>query len=207
MTDEEIQEPTDDVENFDAAASEATYYKAQLSKKNSENQNLRKRLRSTEEERDSFAARGTKFSSLLNSLGIEDEEGFDPSDFADEYKSVLDGYRRESVSFATFKAAQSHGANYAALSDSSSFQSKTQGLDIGATDFEDQVSSLVREAVESNPYFKTGQVPAVPNKSGAEIPGGASEGLITEAMLSTMTPKDIVDARNEGRLKHLGFGV
>jgi len=110
---------------------------------------------------------------------------------------------------AVTKAASLHGANAGALSDSVTFQAKAAAIDPTADDFADQVSALVKQAVESDPKFKAVQVAATTGSASTTHSGDtAADKPITRDELAKLYKqpggqKKILQLQREGKLQHL----
>lgn len=125
-------------------------------------------------------------------------------------KASDDRARQTQVELAVYKTASRHGGDPDALLDSRAFASTISKLDPTADDFNEQVGKAVKTAVEGNSKLgarKPEPKPETP-AGGADM-GGTSGGKrqLGAADVARMTPKQITQAVNEGRLNaYLGSG-
>lgn len=143
---------------------------------------------------------------------IAEAAGLDVADVTTDNLSELFGYAAAEaqsalVQKATVRAALQHGGDASALLSWQPFLDKADALDPTDDDFNDQLSELVKETVANTHILRAqqGQAPrSVPTRSGAEIPGGSGNpSQITEADLASMSPDQITEALEQGRLAHL----
>lgn len=80
--------------------------------------------------------------------------------------------RQRDVELAVHGAAEKHGAKVSALLDSRSFSKAIAGLDPAAKDFSTQLDAAIKQAVDSNPSFRTAPQAG---RSGADLTGGPGE--------------------------------
>lgn len=119
--------------------------------------------------------------------------------------------RTATVAQHAFAAAGSLGVNGHALLGSTAFQAAAAQLDPQAADFPAQLTAKIQEVMAANPWMAaqpaqpTTPAPITPPApSGAEFAAGSQAGApITEDQLAQMTPEQITQAFNEGRLTHL----
>lgn len=124
----------------------------------------------------------------------------------DQTQAQLKTLLRES---AVTKAASQFGANAGALNDSVTFQAKAAAIDPSASDFADQVSALVKAAVESDPKFKAVQVASTTGSASTTHSGeGEASAPISRDELKKLAAqkdghKKILQLQREGKLQHL----
>jgi hypothetical protein len=127
-----------------------------------------------------------------------------------ETKASRDETRQMQVELAVYKTAGKHGGDPDALLDSRAFANAIAKLDPSAADFDENVGKAVKTAVEGNSKLgakKPEPKPETP-AGGADM-GGTSGGKrqLGAADVARMTPKQITQAVNEGRLNaYLGSG-
>lgn len=138
---------------------------------------------------------------IAKALGLK-EDGKLTADQLAEKLNASDGKAKSALTEnAVLRAATKAGADAEALLDSRSFLAKLTDLDPTAGDFADKVEHAVKAACKDNPKLKTVRAAGA---SGAEFTGGSGdEGQITETQLKSMTPDQIAEALNKGRLAHL----
>jgi hypothetical protein len=124
---------------------------------------------------------------------------------AEQRDAALSEVRQAKVENAVLMMAERHGADPIALTDSRSFMRATEGLDPSAEDFTAKVEDAIKTALEANPLLKSQAVaPAPPARSGGPVGGGAAvPGQLTQEDVKTMTPAEIVKAKEDGRLNQL----
>ena len=110
--------------------------------------------------------------------------------------------REATIENAVLRLARKHDANPDALADSRSLMSKLADIDPTADDFAAQVEAAIKAALEANPSLKLAQ--ATPSRSGGPVGGGQGvPGQLSYEDLKKMTPEQIEEARQAGRLKSL----
>ncbi|MFJ3089032.1 hypothetical protein [Streptomyces sp. NPDC086838] len=147
-------------------------------------------------------------------FGIETDEAKPPT--PEELAKQLDEARGETkesraqarqtqVELAVYKTAGKHGGDPDALLDSRTFANAISKLDPSAADFDEQVGKAVKTAVDSNKKLAAkAPEPKEPEPTpagGAPMDGaGGSKKQLTGADIARMTPKQIKQATDEGRL-------
>lgn len=116
--------------------------------------------------------------------------------------------RTERVNNSVLLQAATLGVNPQALLGSIAWQQRAQQLDPSAQDYPAQLAAAVQAVLAEAPWVAappaTPAAPPAPPTSGGEFPGGNSAGQpITEAQLAQMTPEQIAEALEQGKLKHL----
>lgn len=97
------------------------------------------------------------------------------------------------------RAARKAGADVDLLMDSRGFEAALRKLDPDTTTFTDDLNSLVEASVKANPRLK-----ATASRSVTDNNGGTSQpGQLTREHLKSMTPEQIVEAKQAGRLSSL----
>ncbi|MFD3955934.1 MULTISPECIES: hypothetical protein [Streptomyces] len=120
--------------------------------------------------------------------------------------------RQTQVELAVYKTAGKHGGDPDALLDSRSFATAISKLDPTAADFDEQVGKAVKTAVDSNKKLAAkAPEPKEPERTpagGAPMDGaGGGKRQLGAADVARMTPKQITQAVQEGRLNaYLGSG-
>lgn len=151
----------------------STYSETDVAKLRKEAGDRRTQLRQAESERDQLKGFVDKLKSVFDPDGNED----DPAKLAEQYKAEVEQKDAElrtlRVEQAVTDAASKHDADPKALNDSKAFATKTKDLDPTADGFANELDSLVKQAVESNPKLKLTQ--AV-QRSGSEFTGGSGGG-------------------------------
>lgn len=99
------------------------------------------------------------------------------------------------VENALLRFADAHGADAAALTDSSSFTDKLKALDPKAADYASEVDALVKTTVESNPRFRKVQVAATNTDGDPITPPAPPE------------PKNDVDSHRAAFRERRGSGI
>lgn len=127
-------------------------------------------------------------------------------------KASDDRARQREVELAVYKTAGKHGGDPDALLDSRSFANAISKLDPTAADFGEQVGKAVKAAVDSNKKLAAkAPEPKEPESTpagGAPMDGaGGGKRQLGAADVARMTPKQITQAVQEGRLNaYLGSG-
>lgn len=80
--------------------------------------------------------------------------------------------RQRDVELAVHSAAEKHGAKVSALLDSRAFSKTIAGLDPTSKSFPNDLDAAIKQAVDSNPSFRTAPQAG---RSGADITGGPGE--------------------------------
>ncbi|WP_188684544.1 hypothetical protein [Glutamicibacter ardleyensis] len=111
---------------------------------------------------------------------------------------ALDAKRQLGV----FTAASVNNADATKLLDSMSFMNKVKDFDPAADDFNSQVETVVKAAVEAD---KSLRVQAAAARGGGDLTGGNGTGQhqLSREDLAGMSPAEILKANKEGRLKTL----
>lgn len=138
---------------------------------------------------------------IAKALGLK-EDGKLTADQLAEKLNASDGKAKSALTeLAVYRAATRAGADADALLDSRGFLARLGDLDPTAEDFAGKVDAAVKAACKDNPKLRTVRAAGA---SGAEFTGGSGdEGQITETQLKSMTPDQIAEALNKGRLAHL----
>jgi hypothetical protein len=153
-------------------------------------------------------------------FGIETDEAKPPTpeelakQLAEEQtrtKASDDRARQTAVELAVYKTAGTHGGDPDALLDSRAFANAIAKLDPAADDFAGAVEKAVKAAVDSNPKLaaKKPEPKEEPTPAGGAPMDGAGGGKrqLTKADVDRMTPEQITQAVEEGRLNaYLGSG-
>jgi len=146
---------------------------------------------------------------LANTIGkalgiIEDGAETDPAKLTESLTASQAEAKRARVELAVFRNAAAAGGDPAALLDSASFLAKVADLD--PTDSA-ALSEAIRTAVEANPRLGAALAepkPPAPNPAqGTSGSGPATPAQLTRAELESMTPEQIVEAQQQGRLANL----
>lgn len=117
---------------------------------------------------------------LGRALGlVADDTPPDPAKLAEEIGTqttrigeLETALRQRDVELAVHSAAEKHGAKVSALLDSRAFSKTIAGLDPAAKDFNTQLDAAIKQAVDSNPNFRTAPQAG---RSGADLAGGPGE--------------------------------
>lgn len=126
----------------------------------------------------------------------------------DAYEAAL----AEALEYRVFRIAQEAGANASQLLDSRRFLDQLDALDVDPNDaeaFRTAVHEAVTKALEANPAYRAAGAPAPapsapPAPSGAEFAtGNIAAGPITEQQLAAMSPEQVTEALQAGKLQHL----
>jgi hypothetical protein len=137
---------------------------------------------------------------IAKALGLKSDA--DPAELQKQLDARASEARQARLELAVHRAARAAGADADALLDSRSFLAALADVDLASAGAADKVAEAVKAAVKAN--GKLAAAPAAPGKSGAEITGGAGTGeKITEEQLAKMTPAQITEALNAGKLAHL----
>jgi hypothetical protein len=149
---------------------------------------------------------------IRKALGVDKTASSDPIELAADLETA----RAETVAAqAEIRALQINGAvNSAVLAAGGHPQLATgymtgmkllDGLDPSDAGFEKSLAAIVKNTLEHNPALKlAGQVPPV---SGTPFPAGSGgdTSVYTQDKLATMHPQEIHDAKEAGKLRHLGI--
>ncbi|MGH3704196.1 MAG: hypothetical protein ACRDT9_06160, partial [Agromyces sp.] len=140
---------------------------------------------------------------ILEAAGIVDKT--DPVEALKSTTAERDTFKTEareaSLKLAVYQAAGTAGGNPDALLDSNTFLASVRELDSTSSDFSTKVTDAIKAAVAANPTLKQARAAGA---STVEPAGGTGEqGQITEAQLAQMTPEQIADALDKGKLAHL----
>jgi len=143
---------------------------------------------------------------IAKALGLKSDD--DPATAAKTAAEERDAARQEAkaakVEAAVMRAANKHGANPEALTDSRSFMGKLSDLDPAADDFASRLDETIKSAVEANPTLKAAPTSGPAPRSGGSVNGGTpTTGQLSREDLQAMKPEDIVKAKKEGRLNAL----
>lgn len=159
-----------------------------------------------ETERDQAKAR---LDAVLKALDPDAKGDADPAEAAKAALTKAEQHaaelKAERLERAAEKAARRLGVDEVALLDSRGFLAKLANLDPAGDGFADDLEAAVNAAVGVNPRLKATAAAAPPASATAELTGGGQGGSeqLTRAQLKTMTPKQIEQARADGKLKHL----
>lgn len=151
---------------------------------------------------------------VAKAFGLETDEAKPPTpeelaqQLAEEQnrtKASDDRARQTQVELAVYKTAGKHGGDPDALLDSRSFANAIAKLDPSADGFDEAVGKAVKTAVDSNSKLAAkapqSKEPEPTPAGGAPMDGaGGSKKQLTGADIARMTPKQIKQATDEGRL-------
>ena len=151
----------DDGKTFDA-----TYVK-QLRDEAAKHRNEKNQ---TTEERDKLK---TTIDQLRKALDPDSDDGEDPAKVAEratqERDQKVQELREKTVELAVHRKASKAGADADALLDSRAFLRAAADLDPAGKDFDGELDSAIKSAVENNSKLRAGQAPS---RSGGEFTGG-----------------------------------
>jgi hypothetical protein len=137
---------------------------------------------------------------IAKALGLKSDA--DPVELQKQLDTRASEARQARLELAVYRAAKTAGADADALLDSRAFLAAMADVDLAAADADSKIDAAVKAAVKAN--GKLAAAPAAPGKSGAEITGGTGTGeKITEEQLAKMTPQQITEALQAGKLAHL----
>ncbi|MFE7535199.1 hypothetical protein ACFU67_13115 [Streptomyces rhizosphaericola] len=153
-------------------------------------------------------------------FGIETDEQKPPTpeelakqltEAQNETKAFRDAARQTQVELAVHRNAARLGADPESLLDSRAFEKALGYLDPGADDFTSAMEAAVKQALELNPKLAakvSKQEPEPTPAGGAPMDGaGGGKRQLGAADVARMTPKQITQAVQEGRLNaYLGSG-
>lgn len=137
---------------------------------------------------------------IAKALGLAQDGTPDPAQLQASLTAAQEQARQAQLRAALYETAGEHGANPAALRDSLSFLESVKGIDPSDTA---AVVAAAKAAVQANAALAA--TPAAPARGGADLSGSGTNGprQVTEDELATMTPEQIVQAQEEGRLRAL----
>jgi hypothetical protein len=140
---------------------------------------------------------------VAQALGLTGNGTPDPAALAEQLTAAQAAQRQQQVENAVLRAAGRLGANPDALLDSRAFAAQLNQLDPAAGDFGTALEAAIKSAVAANTAYSA--APPAPARGGADLQGSGNTGprQVTEDELSRMTPDEIVQAQNEGRLRAL----
>ncbi|MGW4695161.1 hypothetical protein ACWEO1_22595 [Kitasatospora cineracea] len=125
-------------------------------------------------------ARAELVKEFSKALGlVKDDTPPDPAKLAEQIGTqttrigeLETALRQRDVELAVYGAAEKHSAKAGALIDSRAFSKAISQLDPAAKDFTTQLDAAIKQAVDSNPNFRTAPQAG---RSGADLTGGTGE--------------------------------
>jgi hypothetical protein len=140
---------------------------------------------------------------IAQALGLTPQGTPDPAAVTEQLAQAQAAHRQQLVENAVLRASGRLGANPDALLDSRSFAAQLGQLDPAASDFGTALEAAIKAATAANPAYNA--APPAPARGGADLSGSGTNGpkQVTEDELATMTPEQIVQAQEEGRLRAL----
>jgi hypothetical protein len=138
-------------------------------------------------------AQQTMLDNIAKALGLKADEGADPATQVTELTGTVESLTTRNAQLEAellvHTIAPEHDGNATALLDSRTFAAKLHGLDPAADDYRDQVAAAIKDAVETHPTLRNGQVPSA---GGAEHAGQGAGGAdtVTQEQFDAMSYKD-----------------
>jgi hypothetical protein len=140
---------------------------------------------------------------LAKSLGVEVPGGdpLDPSKLSEELAKT----RRENLDLKVGSALDAAFTKYGAKAKLTRALLRDEGalrdLDPTSPDFQRDLNSIVKKAVDDNPDLKVGQAPTPKPPVGAEFPGGGQppSQQLTKEHIAVMKPDEVLAAVKEGK--------
>lgn len=140
---------------------------------------------------------------IAKAAGIEvPGEKPDPAKLAADLTAAQNTAKQSAIQLAVYKAASAAGGNPDALLDSNTFLANVRELDPTSSDFNTKVTEAITTAVTANPSLKAARA-AGASSVDTSAAGSGETGQITEAQLAQMTPEQIAEALDKGKLAHL----
>ncbi|MEU6033980.1 hypothetical protein ABZ801_01080 [Actinomadura sp. NPDC047616] len=170
------------------------------------------KARTTAKQAAAEQARAELTTQIGKALGLitDEDDAPDPAQLTEQLVQAQNDARRHRVELAVYQAAGRLGADPDAILDSRSFAEAVADLDPEDEAFSARLTEHIAAALETNPRLRAtpptpppAPAPA-PRAAGGEFPGApAPAAAISEAALAQMTPDQIAEAFQAGRLNHL----
>jgi hypothetical protein len=170
--------------------------KKEIAKLRKENAKRRTDTRTAKQAKDDTER---KLKAIAKALGIEDGDEPDVDALKEKLAKVSSETKSLKIERALNRAANKHGADSEALTDSRSFMKDADALDPDDDDFAGALDELVKSAVENNPKLKAGQGST---RSSGEFNGSNDDGktMSLDAALKS-GDKDKINKAMDAELK------
>lgn len=179
-----------------------TYDEDYVSKLRKENASHRTAKNDIERERNELKSTLESLRKALDPNAAEEE---DPRKLLEQTLQERDRERAENSALRmerhAERLAQAAGANVPALLRDVEFQQTLRQVDTEG-DVAEQLTTAITAALEAAPWLKA--TPAVPPRTVTDTKSGTTPpGQVTREQLKSMSPDEIVQAKNDGRLRAL----